>query len=445
MAAGGPPGLPELSELDVVRHFTRLSHLNYGVDSGFYPLGSCTMKYNPKVNEKLCRLESFTEIHPYFSRESMQGALQLMGELERCLCEVTGMDRFTLQPAAGAHGELTALLMAGAYFRSKGESRRKILVPDSAHGTNPASASMAGFSVVEVKSDSRGDVSMEDLRAKTDEETACIMLTNPNTLGLFDSCILKIAEVVHGKGGLLYYDGANLNATLGMVRPADMGFDLIHINLHKTFSTPHGGGGPGSGPVGAVGDLVHFLPVPMVERSESGYYLDFDRPRSIGRVRAFMGNFLVLLRAYVYLRMLGAEGLKEVSETAVLNANYMMEALRKAYHLPYDRTCMHEFVLSAKIQKEKGVRAGDIAKRLLDYGFHAPTTYFPLIVEDALMIEPTETESLQTLDEFIRAMISIAKEVDEDPSIVTGAPTRTPVERLDEVTAARKPVLRYKP
>jgi len=435
------PTLPELSELEVVRHFVRLSQLNYGIDTTMYPLGSCTMKYNPRINEVTSRLPGFARLHPMLPASAAQGALQLMFELQNHLAEITGMDQITLQPAAGAQGELTALLMVAAYFRKRGESQRKIVVvPDSSHGTNPASAALAGFEVVTVPSNERGDVNLEALRPHLNERLACLMLTNPSTLGLFEEQILEVAEGVHEAGGLLYYDGANMNALLGNARPGDMGFDLVHLNLHKTFSTPHGGGGPGAGPVGARGELVQFLPTPRVLKGDQGYAFDHP-PESIGRVRTFWGNFLVLVRAYTYIRYHGAEGLKQVGEGAVLAANYMRSRLRQAYPVAYDRTCMHEFVMTLKeSKKERGVKAMDVAKRLLDYGYYAPTVYFPLIVEEALMIEPTETESLETLDRFIDTMLKIAQ---EDPELVQSAPHATPVGRLDEVRAARKPVLRW--
>ncbi len=445
-----PAGLPEVSELDLVRHYTGLSRKNYGVDTGFYPLGSCTMKYNPKVNEDVAALAGFSGLHPYLPGELCQGALQLMYELEKYLCEIAGMDRFTLQPAAGAHGELTGMLIIRAYHMQRGDARRnKVLVPDSAHGTNPATAAMCGYKTVEIKSDSRGGVDLDDLRRLVGDDTAGLMLTNPNTLGLFDENIAQIARIVHEAGGLVYCDGANMNAIMGIARPGDMGFDVVHFNLHKTFSTPHGGGGPGSGPVGVKDILVPYLPRPLVECRDNGtggkeYYLDYGGEQSIGRVKAFYGNFGVMVKAYAYIRMLGATGLKEASRYAVLNANYLKEKLKDTYHLPYDRTCMHEFVLSARNLKDTGVRALDIAKRLLDYGYHPPTVYFPLIVEEALMIEPTETESKETLDRFAEAMQRIAREAVENPELVTGAPRCTPVQRLDEVTAARKPVLRYR-
>ncbi|HHW15244.1 MAG TPA: aminomethyl-transferring glycine dehydrogenase subunit GcvPB [Firmicutes bacterium] len=441
------PFLPEVSEVDVVRHFTNLSRLNYGVDTGFYPLGSCTMKYNPKIGEAVAELPGFTGLHPYQPEQTVQGALTVLWELERDLCEITGMSRMTLQPAAGAHGELTGLLLIAAYHTARGdrETRRKVLVPDSAHGTNPASAALAGFEVVAVKSDDRGLVDLADLRAKAGRDTAALMLTNPNTLGLFEEGIVEIAEIVHGAGALLYYDGANLNAILGKARPGDMGFDVVHLNLHKTFATPHGGGGPGSGPVGVKEPLVPFLPVPLVERGADGSFRFVqDRPQSIGKVKAFYGNFLVALKAYAYLRAVGPEGLERVSEDAVLNANYLRTKLRPHFAVPFDRTCMHEFVLSGSRQKERGVHTLDMAKRLLDLGFHAPTIYFPLIVEEALMIEPTETESKETLDAFAAALLQIAREAEEEPELVRDAPHYTPVRRLDEARAARQPDLRWK-
>ena len=431
--------LPELSEGELVRHYTALSTRNHGVDSGFYPLGSCTMKYNPKVNEELARLPGFAFLHPCQPEESVQGALELLYRAEACLAEITGMKRVTFQPAAGAHGELTGMLIVRAYHRSRNDHRKTVLVPDSAHGTNPASAAMAGFEVKEIPSDERGLVDLKALRAALDGDVAALMLTNPNTLGFFEEDILEIAEAVHEAGGLLYYDGANLNAIMGHARPGDMGFDLVHLNLHKTFATPHGGGGPGSGPVGVREHLVPFLPVPLVERGEKGYYWKEDLPLSIGRVHGFYGNFAVVVKAYAYIMMMGAEGLRQAAADAVLNANYLMERLKKSYDLPYDRRCKHEFVLSARRQKKMGVTARDIAKALLDYGFHPPTVYFPLIVEEALMVEPTETESKATLDRFAEAMEEIARLAEEDPKRLTSAPHTTPVGRLDEVRAARHP------
>lgn len=440
-----PAELPEVSELDLMRHYTELSRRNHGVDNGFYPLGSCTMKYNPKVNEDMARLPGFAKIHPYQAEETVQGALQLLYELQEDLAEITGMDKVTLQPAAGAHGEWTGLMMIRAYHESRGETQRnKVIVPDSAHGTNPASAAVAGFETITIPSNERGLVDVEELKKVLGPDTAALMLTNPNTLGLFEEEIHIIADLVHEAGGLLYYDGANANAILGIARPGDMGFDVVHLNLHKTFTTPHGGGGPGAGPVGVKKDLIPFLPKPIVEKREDGtYYLDFDRPQSIGRVKAFYGNFGILVRAYTYIRTMGPDGLRQVAENAVLNANYLMRKLEPYYDLPYKQACKHEFVLSGNRQKKQGVRTLDIAKRLLDFGFHPPTIYFPLIVEECLMIEPTETESKETLDRFAEVMIQIAKEAEETPEIVQEAPHNTVVKRLDEVTAARKPVLRW--
>lgn len=440
------PELPEVAEVDVVRHFTRLSTFNHGVDTGFYPLGSCTMKYNPKVNEMLCRLPGFTQLHPYQPEELTQGSLQLMFELQEDLAEITGMDAFTMQPAAGAHGEMTGILIIKAYHEHRQDSKRtKVIVPDSAHGTNPATAAMAGFEIVQVPSNERGGVDLEALRHVANEEVAALMLTNPNTLGLFDENILEIAKIIHDVGGLLYYDGANANAIMGIARPGDMGFDVVHINLHKTFSTPHGGGGPGAGPVGVKEFLAPYLPKPVVIRTPEGkYHLDYDRPLSIGRVRAFYANFSVLVRAYAYIRALGGEGLTNASKNAVLNANFLMSILKEHYHLPLDRVCMHEFIITPKNLKSYGVHTLDIAKRLLDYGYHPPTIYFPLIVEEAMMIEPTETESMETLEEFANVLIRIADEVKNDAELVKNAPYNTLVTRLDETGAARKPDLRWR-
>jgi len=440
-------GLPELSEIEVVRHFTHLSSLNYGVDTGFYPLGSCTMKYNPKVNEAAAALPGFTGLHPNLPPEAAQGALELMYHLQQYLAEITGMDAVTLQPAAGAHGELAGLLIIAAYHASRGETqRKKVLVPDSAHGTNPASAAMAGLEVVQIPSNDQGLVDLEALKKALGPDTAALMLTNPNTLGLFESDIVTMARVVHEAGGLLYYDGANLNAIMGITRPGDMGFDVVHLNLHKTFSTPHGGGGPGSGPVGVKEHLASFLPVPVVsyDKVKGQYYLDYDRPQTIGQMKAFYGNFSVMVKAYAYIRTLGPRGLKEVSEQAVLNANYLLSLLRSHFNVPYNRLCKHEFVINPgnKI-KEAGVRTLDIAKRLLDYGFHAPTIYFPLIVPEALMIEPTETEPKEVLDAFAGALIRIAEEAVAQPDVLHSAPHNTPVRRLDEAAAARNPVLKW--
>ncbi len=440
-----PADLPEVSEIDVVRHFTRLSQLNHGVDIGFYPLGSCTMKYNPKINEYAANLPGFNRIHPYVPEELAQGALQLMYELQGYLAEIAGMDHVSLQPAAGAHGELAGILIIRAYHRARNDMKRtKILIPDSAHGTNPASAALGGFTVVEVPSDERGGVDVEALEAAMDDTVAGLMLTNPNTLGLFDENIERIEKIVHGKGGLLYYDGANANAILGISRPGDMGFDVLHFNLHKTFGTPHGGGGPGSGPVAVKDFLEPFLPVPTVVLEDGKYRLNYDRPQTIGQMKSFYGNFLVMVKAYAYIRSLGPDGLREASRDAVLNANYLLSRVREYYDVPYDRYCKHEFVISpSKIKKQTGVRTLDISKRLLDYGVHPPTNYFPLIVDEALMIEPTETESKETLGYFADALIAIAKEAYEDPETVKSAPHTTVVGRLDEAGAARNLNIRW--
>jgi glycine dehydrogenase subunit 2 len=433
--------LPEVSELDVVRHYTRLSQMNFSIDTHFYPLGSCTMKYNPKINDELASLAGFSEIHPFQPEHHVQGALELMYSLQEILGEITGMDAVSLQPAAGAHGELAGLLMVRAYFRDKGENRHKVLVPDSAHGTNPATAAMLGYEVVQIPSDKRGGVDLQALKNTLSNDVAALMLTNPNTLGLFDENILTISEMVHEVGGILYYDGANLNAILGIARPGDFGFDLVHLNLHKTFSIPHGGGGPGAGPIGVKAFLAPYLPIPVVRKNAESYFLDENLPKSIGRVKAYYGNFLHLVRGLAYILSYGKEGLRKIAEISVLNANYLMRALAPYFDLPYDRICQHEFVLSAKRQKAFGVKALDIAKRLLDYGFHPPTIYFPLIVEEALMIEPTETESKQTLDAFAKALIQIAREAETNPELLKSAPTTTPVLRVDEALASRKPTL----
>jgi glycine dehydrogenase subunit 2 len=402
------------------------------------------MKYNPKMNENVARFNGFAHLHPLQDESSVQGALELMYDLQEHLIEITGMDEVTLQPAAGAHGEWTGLMMIRAYHEANGDTKRtKVIVPDSAHGTNPASATVAGFETVTVKSNEYGLVDLEDLRNVVGEDTAALMLTNPNTLGLFEENIVEMAEIVHGAGGKLYYDGANLNAVLSKARPGDMGFDVVHLNLHKTFTGPHGGGGPGSGPVGVKEDLIPFLPKPVVTKQGDEYVLDYNRPHSIGRVKPYYGNFGINVRAYTYIRSMGPDGLKAVTEYAVLNANYMMRRLAPFYDLPFDRHCKHEFVLSGKRQKKLGVRTLDIAKRLLDFGYHPPTIYFPLNVEECIMIEPTETESKETLDAFCDAMIQIAKEAEENPEIVQEAPHSTVVGRLDETTAARKPILRY--
>ncbi len=440
---------PEVGELDVIRHYTRLSQKNHAIDINIYPLGSCTMKYNPKINEAVARYPGFAEIHPYQDPSTVQGALELMCELQAMLAEISGFADVTLQPAAGAHGELTGVLIIRAYHRDQGATgRTKILVPDSAHGTNPATATMAGFDVVTIPSDRRGNVDLEKLRALVGSDTAGLMITNPNTLGLWDEHIEEIVDLVHAAGGLVYNDGANFNAILGVARPADLGIDVMHFNLHKTFSTPHGGGGPGSGPVGVRADLAEYLPGPRIrEVNETGIsrYEWFQPARSIGRVHSFHGNFGMHVRAYCYIRMHGAAGLRQVSEDAVLNANYLRVGLQERYDLPYDRTCMHEVVFSGNRQKANGVRTLDIAKRLLDFGVHPPTVYFPLIVPEAMMIEPTETESKETLDYFIAAMREIADEAEHSPEIVTGAPHRTEFKRLDEVSANRHPNLRWLP
>jgi glycine dehydrogenase subunit 2 len=441
-----PPALPELSEPDVIRHYTRLSTLNYSIDRGFYPLGSCTMKYNPKMNETAVANVGWRSIHPYQPEATVQGALRLMFELQDLLKELTGMDAFSLQPAAGAHGELTGLLMIKAYHKARGESQRtEVIAPDSAHGTNPATAAGLRYKLIQVPSNERGRVDIDRLRELISERTAALMLTNPSTLGLFDEQVSEMTRLVHDAGGLMYYDGANLNAIMGVARPGDMGFDVVHLNLHKTFTTPHGGGGPGAGPVGVKQILAPFLPVPTVgERSEQ-YYLDYERPQSIGKVRSFYGNFGMLVRAYAYIRRMGSDGLSDVSRDAVLGANYLRARLRDAYQEVFPGPNMHEVVLSGRKQKQHGVRTMDIAKRLMDYGFHPPTVYFPLIVDEALMIEPTETENKGTLDAFIAAMLAIAKESEETPEIVTGAPHTTVVGRLDEARAARSPDLRWWP
>jgi len=438
------PGLPNVTELEIMRHYAHLAEMNFGVDSGFYPLGSCTMKYNPRINEDASRLEGFAGLHPYQPEDTVQGALELMYGLSEALAEISGLPGVTLQPAAGAHGELTALMCFRAAHTLNGDPRTKVVIPDTAHGTNPATVTMCGYETVTIPSDERGLVDLEALKAALDEDVAAFMLTNPNTLGLFDPQILEITEAVHAVGAFAYCDGANLNAVLGVTRPGDQGFDALHINLHKTFSTPHGGGGPGAGPVCVTAPLAQFLPGPLPAKQGQGVYGLSTPEHSIGRVRSFYGNFGVLVRAYAYIRALGAEGLTEVSEQAVLSANYMKERLKDTFELPYDVTCMHEFVLSGGKQKrESGVRTLDMAKRLLDYGFHPPTIYFPLLVEEALMIEPTETEPLSALDAFVAAMIAIAEEAAENPELVKGAPYTTPVRRLDEARAAREPVLRW--
>lgn len=436
-----PLGLPQVSEPQAVRHFVNLSVKNYHVDRGIYPLGSCTMKYNPKLNEDLTRHPAFAGLHPLAPARAAQGALELMHELGTYLCEITGFRGVTLQPAAGAQGEFTGLLLIRKWHVARGETGRvEVLMPDSAHGTNPASSTLAGMRVVSVRSDSRGEVDLDDLKAKAGPLTAALMLTNPNTLGIFESRIGEITRIVHEAGGLCYMDGANLNALLGIARPGDMGFDVCHVNLHKTFSTPHGGGGPGAGPVACTESLARFLPDPVVTRAGDGSYsFEPGGRESLGRLLAFHGHFGVLVRAWAYIRTLGAAGLRETAENALMNANYLRARLRGAFHLPYDHgPCMHEFVLSGEAQAKKGVRTLDIAKRLLDYGFHAPTVYFPLIVHEAIMIEPTETEGLESLDAFADAVLAIAREVEEKPHLVTDAPVNTPVLRLDEVRAVKE-------
>jgi glycine dehydrogenase subunit 2 len=438
--------MPEVSEIEIIRHFTRLSTWNYAIDLGMYPLGSCTMKYNPRVNEVVSRLDGLANGHPYQPEKISQGALRIIKTLSDCLLEITGMDAITLQPAAGAHGELTGLLLVRAYHDSKGVPRKKVLIPDSAHGTNPATAATVGYAVENLKSNARGMVDIAALEAQMNEEVAALMLTNPNTLGIFEQEIHKIADILHAKGGLLYMDGANMNALVGKVRPGDFGVDVMHLNLHKTFSTPHGGGGPGSGPVAIKKVLEPFLPTPvLISKPDGTLGFDYDRPQSVGRVRAFYGNFGMFVRALAYILANGADGLRQTTEDAVLNANYIRKGLEGPYDLPYASASMHEVVFSDKLQVKKGVRTMDIAKRLIDYGFHPYTTAFPLIVPGALMIEPTESESKEELDLFVEAMKAIAEEVEDDAEIVRTAPHSTRVARLDETAAARRPILRWKP
>jgi glycine dehydrogenase subunit 2 len=432
-----PPRLPEISESELVRHYVGLSRLNHHVDKDLYPLGSCTMKYNPKVCEDAAAYEGFSGLHPMLPDEMVQGALEVIHGLGRSLCEITGMDDITMVPAAGAHGEFTGMLMVRAYHEDRGQPRSKVLIPDSAHGTNPASVSVAGYESVEVKSDSTGRMDPKSLGPFLDETVAAIMVTNPNTLGLFETYICEVARMVHDVGGLVYMDGANMNALLGISRPGDFGIDVAHLNLHKTFATPHGGGGPGAGPVAVKADLAPYLPVPLVQRDGDRFRMVEDRPKSIGRIHTFGGNFAVLVKAYCYILMAGARGMREIAENAIINANYLASKLREDYLLPYEDICKHEFVLSARDKLPRGVRTNDIAKRLMDFGFHPPTVYFPLIVEEALMIEPTETESKDTLDRFAQAMKEIALEIDDDPGKVKGAPYTTPVRRVDEGLAAR--------
>ncbi|HEY8772971.1 MAG TPA: aminomethyl-transferring glycine dehydrogenase subunit GcvPB [Gaiellaceae bacterium] len=445
LARATPPRLPEVAEPEIVRHFTELSTRNFGIDTGFYPLGSCTMKYNPRINERLALLPGFRDLHPLQEEDGAQGALELMWRLQEILREVCGLDAVSLQPAAGSQGELTGLMLMHAYFADRGENdaRREIVVPDTAHGTNPASVTMAGYELVGVKTDPRGNVDVEDLRGKVGPQTAGLMLTNPSTLGLFDENIEEIAAIFHGAGALMYYDGANLNAVCGISRPGDMGFDIVHINLHKTFSQPHGGGGPGGGPIAVGARLEPFLPVPAVVRDGDVFRLDYDRPKSIGKVRAFTGPFGVFVRSYAFIRRYGPQ-LREMSEVAVLNANYLLARLKDTYDLPFDRLCMHEFVLSARrLKKDHGVSALDVAKRLMDFDIHPPTVYFPLIVPEALMIEPTETEPKERLDDFCEAMLTIAAEAAAQPEVLHEAPHNRSVTRLDEVKAARRMILRY--
>ena len=438
--------LPEVSELEAMRHFVRISALNHNIEKGFYPLGSCTMKYNPKINDAMAALDGFRELHPYQPEDQTQGALQLIYELQTMISAVVGLPAVTLQPAAGAHGEMTGLLLIKAYFESKGDTkRRKVIVPDTAHGTNPATAAMLGYEVVEIKSNDRGLVDIDALKAVLSDDIAAIMLTNPNTLGLFEEDIQEVQKLVHAVGGLLYYDGANLNAIMGLVRPGDMGFDVCHLNLHKTFSTPHGGGGPGGCAVACRAHLEPFLPKPVVAKDGERYFLDWNRPQSIGKVKGFYGNFGILVRAYSYILAHGRQGLTQVSEDAILSANYLKHKLKKHFIAPHTQNCMHEFVLSGSLQKERGISTTNIAKRLLDFGVHAPTVYFPLVVPEAMMIEPTETECKETLDQFAAIMLQIDEESKNSPDIVLNAPHTTPVGRLDEALAARKPNLRWEP
>ncbi len=435
--------LPELSEVEVVRHFVNLSSLNYHLDKGIYPLGSCTMKYNPKISEDMARMPSFSAIHPFSPEETVQGALKLMYELSDILADISGLKGITLQPTAGAHSELTGMLLVRAYHNFKGNNKKKVIIPDSAHGTNPASCTLAGFEPVGLKSGPNGILEIEDVEKAVDDDVGCLMVTNPNTLGLFETHIKEIAEILHKKDALLYMDGANLNAIMGIVKPGETGVDILHFNLHKTFSTPHGGGGPGGGGIGVSEKLVDFLPVPVIRWDGERYLFDYNLPHSIGKISTFFGNFGVMVKAYVYLRMLGEQGIKRVSKQAVISANYLKERLKEYYLLPYDKPCMHEFVLSGDRQKKNGVKTLDIAKALLDRGFHAPTVYFPLIVHEALMIEPTETEPLSSLDTFADALIEIAKKSKDAPEEINSAPINTPVGRLDEAKAARELNVRW--
>jgi glycine dehydrogenase subunit 2 len=437
------PRLPEISEPELVRHFTALADRTFGIDTGFYPLGSCTMKYNPRVNERVVMLPGFRDLHPLQEEDGAQGALELMWRLQEILAEVAGLPAVTLQPAAGSQGELTGLMLMRAYFADRGEDRDTVITADTAHGTNPASVTMAGYKLEKVETDARGNVDVDHLRERVNERTAGLMLTNPSTLGLFDENVEEVARVFHEAGALLYYDGANLNAVCGISRPGDMGFDIVHFNLHKTFSQPHGGGGPGGGPLAVRERLEPFLPVPAVSREGDTFHLDYDRPKSIGKVRGYYGPFGVFVRSYAFMLAYGP-ALREMSEVAVLNANYLLARLAGAYELPFDRLCMHEFVLSARrLKREHGITALDVAKRLMDYGFHPPTIYFPLVVPEALMIEPTETETKEVLDAFADAMLEIAKEAAEEPELLKEAPHRRPVKRLDEVKAAKRAVVKY--
>ena len=441
----GKIGLPQVSEVEVVRHFTRLSKMNYGVDDGFYPLGSCTMKHNPKMNEKVASMEGFLHSHPMFSYNLVQGSLKAMKVLQDYLCEITGMDECSLQPAAGAHGELTGMMMIRKYHEKKGNPRKYVLIPDSAHGTNPATCTFAGYEVIEIKSDETGCVDLNALKEAVNEDVAALMLTNPNTLGVFEKNIKEIADILHQKDAMLYMDGANMNALMGVVKPGDMGVDVMHLNLHKTFSTPHGGGGPGSGPVCFKKHLAPFQPVPVVEGDDKdGYTMNWNYPDSIGKVHGFYGNFLVTLKALAYIMAMGGKGLKQTTYDAVLNANYVREKLKDYYNLPFKSETLHEVVFNDKYQEEYGITTLDIAKRLIDYGIHPPTVYFPLIVHGAIMIEPTESESKEEIDYFIETMKKVAEEAKENPQILKEAPHFTPVRRLDETLAARKPVLRWK-
>jgi len=436
-------GFPELGELETLRHFTRLSQRNFAIESQFYPLGSCTMKYNPKINEVVARFPGFAQVHPLAPGDLLQGALALLFELERMLAEISGMEHVSLQPSAGAQGELTGLMLIRTCLTERGNPRRKIIVPDTAHGTNPASSTLCGYQVVQISSNEHGVIDAASVEAAMDRDVAAVMITNPNTLGLFETNIEAIAEVVHSRGGMVYLDGANLNALMGIAKPGHMGVDVLHMNLHKTFSTPHGGGGPGAGPVGVRSHLAEYLPVPRIVKAGDRFELREDFEKSIGRVRSFFGNFGVLVRAYTYILTLGGDGLEDVSCMALLNANYIRKKLEKTYQLAYNEPCMHECILTDRVQQKNGVSTLDIAKRLLDYGYHPPTIYFPLVVSGALMIEPTETETVETLDGFIEAMVAIAQEAKNDPELVKNAPHTTPVRRLDEARAARKPVLRW--